>query len=65
MNLAIVIGSHVKMRINCILCVRRKLCHKNLKKRISNKGRCPAKVFRIKADRKMVEYIGDITWGFK
>lgn len=53
------------MRINCILCVRRKLCHKNLKKRISNKGRCPAKVFRIKADRKMVEYIGDITWGFK
>ncbi len=42
------------MKINCILCVRRKRCPKNLKERITRKGRCPARLRRLRRADKYV-----------
>ena len=36
------------MKIDCILCVRRKICPKTLKGRFTMKNKCPARIRRLR-----------------
>ena len=46
------------MNINCFLCVRRKKCPGCLKMEFSATKKCPAKMFKIRADK-----ILETSWG--